>query len=185
MTDIFFMDAIRSGISVKWELDSSSETTKTPPLKKAAPARPLAEGAVGREDLQQMMDPPNIKQGSVPPIAEGSETHRVEDPDSPRLRLAGTDAGPLTIEVRRLLALRSQVLRMQAQHVADADLIRTRLARNGRQDPIGVVTGDDAFARTEWEIARSLADIDQHLARSRPLATVQIETSSTDLLRRS
>jgi hypothetical protein len=48
-----------------------------------------------------------------------------------------------------------------------------------------VVTGDDAFERTTRAISRSLADIDEHLARSRPGVTVEIETSASDLLRRS
>ena len=184
MTDIFLMDAIRSGTSTDWGLDSSSEASKTPPANGPVPARLLAERAEGREDLSRMMDPPNITQSSASPSPGLSETHRVDDPDTPRLRLAGTDAGPLTDEVRRLLELRAQVLRMQVQHLADADLIRVRLARGGRQDPIAVVTGDDAFARTERELARSLAGIDEHLARSRPRPTVEIETSATDLLRR-
>ena len=185
MTDIFLMDAIRSGILLDWELDPSSEASKTPPTTEPVPARPLADGAVGREDLPRMMDPPNIKQTPASPGPEVSEPRTVGDSGSPRLRLAGTEAGPLTDEVRRLLELRAQVLLMQAQHVADADLIRGRLARGGRQDPIAVVTGDDAFTRTERELARSLAGIDEHLARSRPRPTVETETSATDLLRRS
>ena len=88
MTDIFLMDAIRSGTSTDWGLDSSSEASKTPLANGPVPARLLAERAEGREDLSRMMDPPNIKQTPASPSPGISETHRVDDPDAPRLRLA-------------------------------------------------------------------------------------------------
>ncbi|MAD78341.1 MAG: hypothetical protein CMJ51_03100 [Planctomycetaceae bacterium] len=185
VTDIFCMDAIRKAPSTRWEQDSSSTEAETSSPETSASTRPLAVEAEDREDLSRMMDPPSIIPTPASSGPEGSEAHRSEDPDSPRLRLAGTDAGPLTDEVRHLLELRAHVLRLQARHLEDADLIRNRLARGRRQDPIELVTGDDAFARTTQAISRTLADIDEHLARSRPGFTVEIETSATDLLRRS
>lgn len=187
MTDIFRMDAIRKAPSSRWEPDSSPSEVEPASPENPVSIRPLAVEAEDREDLIRMMDPPHITPTPTPASTspEGSEAHGVEDPDSPRLRLAGTDAGPLTDEVRHLLELRAHVRRMQARHLEDADLIRNRLARGRRQDPIELVTGHDAFERTTRAISRTLADIDEHLARSRPGVTVEIETSATDLLRRS
>ena len=186
VTDIFPMDVIRKAPSARWEPDSSSAEAETSSPKTPVSTRPLAVEAEDREDLKRiMMDPPHIIPAPGSSSLDGSEAHRGEDPDSPRLRLAGTDAGPLTDEVRHLLELRAHVLRMQTRHLEDADLVRNRLARGRRQDPIALVTGDDAFERTTQAISRTLADIDQHLARSRSGVTLEIETSATDLLRRS
>ncbi len=107
--------------------------------------------------------------------------------DSPRLRLAGTNAGPVTTEERDLLQLRARLMRARALHGVDAAAIRGRLERAGRKDPIEVATGSDAFERTSSDLDAMLRMIDARLAEidsARGAAVVEVDPQAADLLRR-
>ncbi len=109
------------------------------------------------------------------------------DVDSPRLRLAGTNAGPVTEEERQLLDLRAGLVRARALQGADAAAIRERLERAGRKDPIQVATGVDAFAHASADLESMLARIDARLAAidSARGVSIEIDPNAADLLRRS
>ena len=131
-----------------------------------------------------MKDAPTISNGLDEPQRSGQATTRANA--SPRLRLAGTEAGPLTPRVRMLLELRSELTKALAIHEQEAGLIRARLERNGRADPIAVVTGDDAFTRSDRSMRRALADIDARLAQlDGRVCSVEIEPGIRDFLDRS
>jgi len=106
--------------------------------------------------------------------------------DSPRLRLAGTNAGPVTDEERRLLDLRAGLVRARGLQTADAAMIRERLERAGRKDPIEVATGTDAFTRTSADLDAMLARIDARLAELDAVrgAAIEIDPNASDLLKR-
>ncbi len=109
------------------------------------------------------------------------------DPDSPRLRLAGTNAGPVTSEERDLLDLRAMLVRTRAVQGGDATVIRERLDRAGRKDAIEVATGTDAFARAASELDSMLARIDARLAEIDGArgVSIEIDPQAADLIRRS
>lgn len=105
--------------------------------------------------------------------------------EAPRLRLAGTTAGPVTDEERRLLELRAEVVLACGRDGTDAGIVRERLGRAGRRDPIEVVRGDDVFTRTAAELASMLAMIDARLAEidaRRP--QIETDAAAADLLNR-
>lgn len=108
--------------------------------------------------------------------------------DSPRLRLAGTNAGPVTEEERQLLELRARLVRVRALQGADAVLIRDRLERAGRKDPIEIATGADAFSKASSDLDAMLATIDARLSEldaERSAATIETDPQASSLLRRS
>ncbi len=114
---------------------------------------------------------------SSPPTAEE---------DSPKLRLAGTNAGPVTEEERQLLDLRARLVRARALQAVDAAAIRERLDRAGRKDPIQVAMGVDAFTRTSADLDAMLTRIDVRLAEIDAArgVTIEIDPQATGLLRR-
>ncbi len=107
--------------------------------------------------------------------------------DSPRLRLAGTTAGPVTEEERQLLDLRARLVRARTQQGVDAEAIRERLDRAGRKDPIQVATGVDAFTRASSDLDAMLTRIDARLAEIDAArgVSIEIDPQVTGLLRRS
>ncbi len=119
--------------------------------------------------------------GSVP---SGSEA----DLKAPCLRLAGTSAGPVSAEEAALLELRATLVKAVSANRQDADLIRGRLERASRVDPIREVTGRDAFDANQRDAMVMLEAVDARLdALDADRASVAIETSpvANDLLRRS
>ncbi len=118
---------------------------------------------------------------STPASPVGSEA------ESPRLRLAGTNAGPMTEEEQKLLHLRAGLVRACALHGADAASIRERLDRLGRKDPIEVATGTDAFSRAAAAMESMLSRIDARLAEidAARSVTIEIDAKVSDLIRRS
>ncbi len=131
-----------------------------------------------------MKDASTISNGRDDP--QGSDRATARANASPRLRLAGTQAGPLTPRVRMLLELRSELTRALAVQEQEAGLIRNRLDRNGRADPIVVVTGEDAFARSDRSMRRALAEIDARLAQlDGRVCSVEIEPGIGGFLDRS
>ena len=60
--------------------------------------------------------------------------------------LAGTTAGPVSDAEQSLLDLR-QLISAPSHVQRDAGVIRGRLERSGRQDPVALTTGQDVFAR--------------------------------------
>jgi hypothetical protein len=107
--------------------------------------------------------------------------------ESPRLRLAGTNAGPVTKEERELLELRAGLVRALALHGADAAVIRERMGRAGRKDAIGLITGVDAFDRASSEIETMLSVIDARLAAidsARGGVDIEVDPRAAALLRR-
>ena len=84
-----------------------------------------------------------------------------------------------------LLELRSELTRALAVQEQEAGLIRARLDRNGRPDPIAVVTGTDAFTRSDRSMRQAVAEIDARLAHlDHRTAVVEIEPGVGELLDR-
>jgi transposase len=106
---------------------------------------------------------------------------------SPRLRLSGTNAGPVTQEEQQLLELRAGLVRARALQGTEAAMIRERLVRAGRKDPIGLIRGNDAFDRMTGEIDTLLARIDSRLAEidASRVGVIDVDPNVADLLRRS
>ena len=102
------------------------------------------------------------------------ETEQV-DADGPRLRLAGTHAGPLNPTVERLLEFRSELLAARALILEDAGFIRRRLERSGRVDAMSRITGEDAFDGVATRIDHEISRLDLELARLEE-TVVSIET---------
>ncbi|MFM1833135.1 MAG: hypothetical protein RLZZ461_1451, partial [Planctomycetota bacterium] len=91
------------------------------PSREVTRVEPLAEGvavAVGVGENAGFMSE------RTPSTPSSSAT---TDADSPRLRLAGTNAGPVTEEERQLLDLRARLVRARALQGVDAEAIRERL----------------------------------------------------------
>ena len=135
----------------------------------------LADSTRIRDDPAQMED--------------HSLNDRLADPVSgPRLRLAGTTAGPVSDAERALLDLRQALIQASSHVQRDAGVIRGRLERSGRQDPVALTTGQDVFARTQVDLGRLLAAVEDRLeAVSEPddQSRIEVVPGVQALLRRS
>lgn len=141
----------------------------------------LATSSPSGDDSAPMSDVPS----SLGSVSSGAET----DPTVPRLRLSGTSAGPVSPEESALLELRATLVRTVSANRQDAELIRARLERASRIDPIREVTGHDAFDANQRDTLAMLDAVDARLDEldgDRGSAT-RIETSpmANDLLKRS
>ena len=131
----------------------------------------LAESAPIRDDPSEMTD-----QSFRDQVAESVST--------PRLRLAGTTAGPLSDAEQSLLDLRHALIQASSHVQRDAVAIRGRLERSGRRDPVQLTTGQDVFERSQIELGRLLAAVEDRLETvSAP--EIDIEPGVESLLRRS
>ena len=109
------------------------------------------------------------------------------DGGHPSLRLAGTNAGPVTEEEAGLLGLRSKLVRTLAANQQDAIGIRARLKRAGRRDAIRAVTGQDAFDRSAQVTMGLLGKVDARLDEidaRRNAARIDVEAGVEMLIRR-
>lgn len=141
--------------------------------------RPLAPPSTSGEDSARMTDAPP----SLGPARNGSEA----DPVTPRLRLTGTSAGPVSSEEAALLELRASLVRTVSANQRDADLIRARLERASRIDPIREVTGRDAFDANQRGTMAMLEAVDRRLDAldaGRASALIETTPAANDLLRR-
>ena len=120
--------------------------------------------------VTKMSEPPSIQA-----ILDAGEAV-----DGPRLRLAGTSAGPLTPTIQRLLEFRNELLSAKAVILEDAGFIRRRLERSGRRDAITCITGEDAFDGVATRIDHEISRVDLELARLDEKA-VSIETEPVSL----
>lgn len=171
------MDPARSATSQQWNSAIDDSSVEAEEASKLAVATPAGDHTSTMKDASSI--PQGLEESRRPARKEAGET------TSPRLRLAGTQAGPLTPQVRMLLELRTELMRALAVQEEEADLIRARLERNGRADPIAVVTGTDAFTRSDRSIRRALSEIDGRLARlDGRAAVVEIDPGARDLLDR-
>ena len=117
----------------------------------------------------------SLSEQVTPEAEEGSKT--------PRLRLAGTTAGPLSQTEQALLDLRQALIHASGHLQRDAVLIRGRLERSGRIDPIESTTGGDVFERSQVELGKMLAAVERQLeAESGP--RIEVVPGVESLLRR-
>lgn len=127
----------------------------------------------------------NDAPSSLDSARDGSEA----DPTTPRLRLAGTSAGPVGAEEAALLDLRAALVRTVSANRQDADLIRTRLERAARVDPIREVTGRDAFDANQRDAMVMIEAVDARLdaldAGRSAKASIETTPAANELLRRS
>ena len=140
----------------------------------------LAFEVSGPENSSQMSDPSGANPISDPhsdPLARGEDELTTE---GPRLRLAGTCAGPLTPTIQRLLDFRSELVAARAVILEDAGFIRRRLERSGRTDAISCITGEDAFDGVAAQLDREINRLDLELSRLDD-TTVSIETCSVEV----
>ena len=140
---------------------------------------PVASSWATGEDSAAMSD----ASSNLGPDRQAVQT----DSDAPRLRLTGTSAGPVGAEETALLELRATLVRTISANERDADLVRVRLERASRTDPIREVTGRDAFEANRTAALGMLEAVDARLATlDADRASVLIETlpSAGDLLRR-
>ena len=171
------MDPARSSASQTWKPAADEVEAEAPTSTQLAVAEPVGDHTAVMEDVSTIPHGLDEPQGSARKDAHASA--------SPRLRLAGTPAGPLTPQVRMLLELRSELTRALAVQEQEAGLIRARLDRNGRPDPIAVVTGTDAFTRSDRSMRQAVAEIDARLAHlDHRTAVVEIEPGVGELLDR-
>lgn len=157
-------------------LATARRDDRNPTLPRDEAAVEVAVGEVAGDDVPFMSE----RTPTTPASKVGDAAT-----EAPRLRLAGTNAGPVTDEERRLLELRVQVVRARGAHGTEAGVIRDRLGRTGRRDPMATVRGDDVFDRTAAELDSMLASIDARLAQldaGRP--RVEIDPAAAELLRR-
>ena len=92
-----------------------------------------------------------------------------------------------TLGLVALLELRASLVRTVSANQRDAELIRARLERASRIDPIREVTGRDAFEANQRGTMAMLEAVDQRLdALDAGRASTLIETTpaANDLLRR-
>ena len=144
-----------------------------------AEVRPAGDDAASMAE-RTPSTPPNVSR----PEGEGTEAPA---PTSrpPQLRLAGTTAGPVTPEERSLLELRAQVVRAAGRHGIEAEVVREKLGRAGREDPMAVVRGSDLFERNAEDLGVMLSKIDARLAEidsKRP--TIEVDGNASALIRR-
>tara|TARA_B100001059_G_C17463556_1_gene393380 strand:- start:35 stop:418 length:384 start_codon:yes stop_codon:yes gene_type:complete len=121
---------------------------------------------------------------SLDSARDGAET----DPATPRLRLSGTSAGPVSAPEAALLELRATLVRTISANQRDAGLIRGRLERASRMDPIKEVTGRDTFDASHRGTMDMLEAVDARLDAldaERKSATIETTPTANDLLRRS
>lgn len=140
----------------------------------------LASSSACGEDSAPMSDAPS----SLDSARDGAET----DPATPRLRLAGTSAGPVSAPEAALLELRATLVRTISANQRDAGLIRGRLERASRMDPIKEVTGRDTFDVSHRGTMDMLEAVDARLDAldaERKSATIETTPTANDLLRRS
>ena len=151
----------------------------------AGEADRVAEAESTGDDAPSMAErTPSTPSNPSRPDGEGTEAS-ASPAKSPRLRLAGTTAGPVTPEERSLLELRAQVVRAAGRHGIEAEVVREKLGRAGRQDPMSVVRGSDLFDRNAEDLGELLSKIDACLAEidsKRP--AIEIEGNAADLIRR-
>ena len=140
----------------------------------------LASKRSGPENSSPMSDSSTANQMTevITPRRAGATSG--QDSRSPRLRLAGTCAGPLTPTVERLLELRRQLIETRAVILEEAGFIRRRLERAGRRDAIACITGEDAFAGAATGIDHEISRVELELARLDEKA-VSIETTAIDV----
>lgn len=140
----------------------------------------LATSSCSGDDSAPMSDVPSSL-GSAP---SGSET----DPTVPRLRLTGTAAGPVSPEEAALLELRATLVKAVSANRQDADLIRARLERTSRIDPIREVTGSDAFEANRRDTMAMLEAVDARLdvldANRGSTTLIETTPAANELLRR-
>ena len=102
--------------------------------------------AVLDAELAQSATPAdNVAVMSERPSTEPTQGSSVEIEPQPRLRLAGTPAGPPSEPEQRVLALRQEMVIALGSLQRDAKMICNRLERAGRVDPIREVTGSGAL----------------------------------------
>ena len=121
---------------------------------------------------------------SLEPARDGAKT----DSFTPRLRLIGTSAGPVSTAEAALLELRATLVRTFSANQRDADLVRSRLERACRVDPIKEVTGRDAFEVNQRGTMAMLEEVDARLnaldADRGPSSIIETMPAANDLLRR-
>lgn len=116
-------------------------------------------------------------------LSEQMTSETEKEPQTPQLRLAGTTAGPVSRTEQALLDLRQTLIHASGRLQRDAVLIRGRLERSGRTDPIESTTGGDAFERCQVELGRMLAAVEQRLeAEAGP--RIEVAPGVESLLRR-
>ena len=141
----------------------------------------LASEVPGPENSPQMSDPSGANPISDPhPTQVPLVEEEVITADGPQLRLAGTNAGPLTPNIQRLLDFRTELVAARALILEDAGFIRRRLERSGRRDAISCITGEDAFDGVATQIDHEIARLDLELSRLDE-TTVSIETRAIDV----
>ena len=108
-----------------------------------------------------------------PPMPEEKTTHqgtvdsRITIETGPSLRLAGTPAGDPTDAELEVLELRTQAVLILSSIRQDSKVIRDRLERAGRTDPIEHVTGRgaiDSAGDIAEELIRDLDEIIPEIA---------------------
>ena len=116
-------------------------------------------------------------------LSEQVTSEKEKEPQTPQLRLAGTTAGPVSRTEQALLDLRQTLIHASGHLQRDAVLIRGRLERSGRIDPIESTTGGDVFERSQVELGRMLAAVEQRLeAEAGP--RIEVTPGVESLLRR-
>ena len=152
----------------------------------AGPGDEVAEAVPASDDAAFMAErtPSNPSTASPADGRRGGD-RKASPVDPPQLRLAGTTAGPVTPEERDLLELRAQVVLATGRHGIEAGIVRDKLGRAGREDPMSVARGCDLFERNAEDLARFLATIDARLAEidaKRP--SIEVDANAGDLVRR-
>lgn len=142
----------------------------------------LAPEALHPENSTQMSDPSGANPITEPHPSQVVQEESVVPTEAPRLRLAGTNAGPVTPRIQDLLDLRSELMAARAVILEDAGFIRRRLERLGRVDAISCITGEDAFDGVATRIDHEITRLDLELARLDE-SVVSIETCSVDVQR--
>ena len=140
----------------------------------------LASEVPGPENSPQMSDPSGANPISGPHPTQVPLEEEAITADGPQLRLAGTNAGPLTPNIQRLLDFRTELVAARALILEDAGFIRRRLERSGRRDAISCITGEDAFDGVATQIDHEITRLDLELSRLDE-TTVSIETRAIDV----
>jgi hypothetical protein len=123
-----------------------------------------------------------------PSSLESARDGAKADSVTPRLRLTGTSAGPVSAAEAALLELRATLVRTVSANQRDADLVRARLERACRVDPIKEVTGRDAFEVNQCGTMAMLEAVDARLnaldADRGSSSIIETMPAANDLLRR-
>lgn len=149
------------------------------------PGDEVAEAVPASDDAASMAERTPSNPSTASPADGRGGDRKPSTVDPPQLRLAGTTAGPVTPEERDLLELRAQVVLATGRHGIEAGIVRDKLGRAGREDPMSVARGSDLFDRNAEDLARFLATIDARLAEidaKRP--SIEVDANAGDLVRR-